>query len=312
MPFTFHEFPHTRNYDSDLREVLAYMREFEQILASYDSTIAELQDAIKDIDEMKSDITKLQNATSDLANIRHQVSDLILALASLTNRVNDISIDVTSLRSYIDNQIALTKSRMDSLNALVNSRINNLEYECNFKYIILGKRLEDYYNELLELIEKRIPTDVFNRVAGTRLEFDDNNWRIYEDLRYGGLTNAELSEANISNEALASLVLNNRDQAINLRKRLKMHYLFSPITGKKVSHANAISQLFGFLTDGLTNAEFAALNLTNDEVALLNLTNVELFLYNPNRPNPFSGFVKYVNDGEGITNNEYSHLEIEP
>lgn len=312
MPFTFHEFPHTRNYDSDLREVIAYMREFEQILESYDSVIAELQDAIKDIDGMKADIAKLQNATSDLATIRHQVSDLIVALASLTNRVNDISIDVNSLLSYIDNQIALTKSRMDSLNALVNSRINNLEYECNFKYIALSKRLKDYYNELLKLIEERIPTDVFNRVAGTRLEFDDNNWRIYEDLRYGGLTNAELSESNISNADLANLVLDNRDQAINLRKRLKMHYLFSPVTGRKVSHANAISQALGFLTDGLNNTDFAALDLTNDEVVALNLTNMEKFMYNPNRTNPLSGFVKYVNEGEGITNDEYTHLEIEP
>ena len=312
MSFTFYEFPHTKNYDSDLREVLAYMREFEKVLESYASTIEELQEAIKDIDGMQRDIEQLKSATADLNEIRSNISSIIIALTSLTDRVNDLTIRTDEVYTYVDTQIALVKSRMTALNALLNNRINVLEFETNFKYELLAKRLEDYYNELLELIEQRIPTDVYNRVAGERLDFDDNNWRVYEDLRYGGLTNAELSEANISNEELANLVLNNRDQAINLRKRLKMHYLFSPVTGKKVSHANAISQLFGFLTDGLTNAEFAALDMTNEEVATLSLTNVELFLYNPNRVNPLSGFVKYVSGGEGITNDEYSHLEIEP
>ena len=311
MAYTFHEFPHTRNYDSDLREVLAYMKEFEKILESYASTIAELQEAIKDIDGMQSDIAQLKLATADLNVIRSNISDIILALTSLTDRVNDLTIRTDEVYNYVDTQIALVKSRMTSLNALLNNRINVLEFETNFKYELLAKRLEDYYSELLELIEQRMPTNVYNRVAGKRLGFDDNNWHVYEDLRYGGLTNAELSEANISNEDLAALVLDNRDQAINLRKRLKLHYLFSPVTGAKVSHANAISQALGFLTDGLNNTDFAALDLTNDEVVALDLTNMEKFMYNPNRPNPLSGFVKYVSDGSGITNTQYQHLEIE-
>lgn len=312
MAYTFHEFPHTHNYDSDLREVIAYMREFEKILDSYVDVITELQNAIKDISDMKADIQALQLATADLNIIRSNINDITMALTALTDKVNNINIKVDGVYAYVDTQIAMVKSLAVSLNTVLNSRVNRLEFETNFNYELLSKRLEDCYNELLQLIEERVPTDVYNRVAGKRLGFDDNNFNVYEDLRYGGLTNAELSEANLTNEQVANLVLDNRDQAINLRKRLKLHYVFSPVTGRKVSHTNALSQVLGFLTDGLSNSEFAALDLTNEEVAELDMTNMELFLYNPNRVNPLSGFLKFVNDGVGITNDQYSHLEIEP
>ena len=106
----------------------------------------------------------------------------------------------------------------------------------------------------------------------------------------------ELSEQNLTNEQVASLMLNNLDYALNAKKRFKMHYLFSPVSGIKKAHANAISELFGTLTNGLTNEEFANLDMTNDEVVALDLTNIEKFLY-------YDGDV-------GLTNDENSRLFV--
>ena len=45
MAFTFEEFPGSDYYNSDLREILEYMREFESKLDSYDTSIENLEEA---------------------------------------------------------------------------------------------------------------------------------------------------------------------------------------------------------------------------------------------------------------------------
>ncbi len=59
MGFTFNEFPWTKYYDSDLREVLKYMKEFESTLNSYESVIEELQEALSEIDGYDARISAL-------------------------------------------------------------------------------------------------------------------------------------------------------------------------------------------------------------------------------------------------------------
>lgn len=274
MSFTTEEFPSTSYYKRDLREIINYCRKFEKTLDSYSDVINQLQEAIKDISGMQSDIATLQRATSDLNTIRQNISNLQTSVSALIRQVSNLSIDMDSVYTYINEQLTNVKSLIEVNRKIFENKLSELQFDVTLNVTLLNNKLDNMYNELKELIEQTIPTDVYNRVAGIRLSLDDNNFNVYEDLRCGGLTNAELSEFGVSNNYIASIVLNNRDQAINLRARLKLHYLYSPVSGKKVSHANAISQAIVVFTTnnhaGATNQglydTMLADSKTNDDI----------------------------------------------
>lgn len=274
MSFTIEEFPSTSYYKRDLREIVDYCREFEKTLNSYAEVIEQLQAAITDISGMQSDIADLQHATSDLNTIRQNITDLQNSVSTLIRQVGELSIDMDSVYSYINGQLSNIRSLIEVNRRIFEGKLSQLQFDITFNVTLLNNKLDKMYNELKELIEQIVPTDVYNRVAGVRLSLDDNNFNVYEDLRCGGLTNSELSEFGVSNDYIASIVLNNRDQAINLRARLKLHYLYSPVSGKRVSHANAISQVIvaftsnnhaGATNQGLYDAMLAD-SKTNDDI----------------------------------------------
>ena len=281
MSFTTEEFPSTDYYKRDLREIVDYCREFERTLNSYAEVIEQLQAAITDISGMQSDIADLQDATSDLNTIRQNISNLQTSVADLIKQVGELNIDMDSVYSYINGQLSNIRSLIEVNRRIFEGKLSELQFAQTYYVYTLNKKMDKMYNELKELIEQIVPTDVYNRVAGVRLSLDDNNFNVYEDLRYGGLSNAELSEFGVSNDYIKSIVLNNRDQAINLRKRLKLHYLYSPVSGKRAAHANAISQAIVVFTTnnhaGATNQvlydTMLADSKTNDDISDYYTTN---------------------------------------
>lgn len=271
-----------------LNEVIEAFNEYEYVIVELQQALGNINDMTADIKSIKeqlivvnSDIEKLTNEYEALQsidlNLQKQINEL-------SNKINSVINSYNSIFEYVDNAIANVK--VENSSAWI-----YLENYINTKNRILQLQID----EIREMV-KNIAVDVYNPVRGIRENLDSNNEDIYQDLRYGGFTNAELSEFGISNEHVASLVHDNRDYALNAKERFKRHYIFSPVTGKEVSHANAISQLFSVLTHGLTNKEFANLDKTNDEVAQMNLTNIEKFLY-------------YEGDS-GITVGEYDSIII--
>ena len=281
------------SYYEEICRLINKINEVINTFNEYESVIEELQGLVTDLTSMKADISTLKSemtsVQSELSNHAKSITDLSLRdndlqsqIDALTLRVNAIITNVNNIYNYVDNAVASVKVENSTawvkLENLINTEVRRLELEI--------EELRKLCNEL--------PHDVYNPVRGYRVGFDMNNRYVYQDLRYGGFTNAELSEFGISNDHVASLVYNNLDYALNVKKRFKRNYLFSPVSGRWISHANAISELFGILTNGLTNQEFADLDLTNDEVIALDLTNLEKFLYY---------------DGDtGITTDEYANL----
>lgn len=257
MSFTTEEFPSTSYYKRDLREIVDYCRKFQKELEKYAEIIDTLSEAIKDIDGMKADIANIESQISDLNTIRSNIANLQSTVSDLIRQVTEIQIDMDSVYGYINGQLQSIRQLIEVNHKLFEGKLSEVDFKLTFEYNLLNQKVDRMFDKLIELIEQIVPTDVYNRVAGVRLSLDDNNYNVYEDLRYGGLTNAELSEYGISNDHIASIVLNNRDFAINLRKRLKLHYLFSPVSGAKVSHSNAISQVIVLMSNnshtGTTN-----------------------------------------------------------
>jgi ElaB/YqjD/DUF883 family membrane-anchored ribosome-binding protein len=124
MPFTFDEFPHTRNYDSDLRELIAEVREL-----------------IKSVNDISEEILKEAKEYTDdqLAGYQEQVDAIKRELESEMSSLNDA---FNLLKASVNVSIGIINDNIDSLHdemvadiAAVNAR-TDLAIEQNNEYIL--------------------------------------------------------------------------------------------------------------------------------------------------------------------------------
>ena len=124
MPFTFDEFPHTRNYDSDLREL-----------------IAEVKELIKSVNAISEEILKEAKEYTDeqLAGYQEQVDAIRRELESEMSSLNDA---FNLLKTSVNVSIGIINDNIDSLHAemeadiaAVNER-TDLAIEQNNEYIL--------------------------------------------------------------------------------------------------------------------------------------------------------------------------------
>lgn len=267
-------------------EKLRYkVNEVIELFNNYEQTIEDLSEYVQDIQTMKADISALKSGLSaaetslssliakhdnDVEALRTVDANLQKQIDELVVKVNSIVTSYDSIIDYVDNKVATVTVE----NSTAWIRLEN--------YINTQNRLlQLQINELADKINHININDVYNPVRGYRESLDDNNWDVYQDLRYGGFTNADLAEFGVSNETVASLVHDNRDYALHAKERFKLHYLFSPVTGRKVSHANAISQAIIAVVGAITNNSMMTTtntmlynymntnNLTNDDISTL-------------------------------------------
>ena len=304
LPLTYDD---SLSYYEMVCKLVRKVNEVIDTFNGYEDIINQLASEVTDIETLKTQVAELQEKVKGIDDNAKLINDLIAEdmrlqreIDSLTDLVNSVVDNYNNVIQYVDNAVASVK--VENTSAYI-----RLETEFNVKLRELELSLEALTKHVDE-----IDNSVYNRVAGTKLSLEKNNWAVYEDLRDGGMTNAERSEFGGTNTELANKILNNRDYAINGRFRCKMHWIFSPVTGTRTPHYNAISQAIGLVTNGLTNTAFANLDLTNNEVAELNLTNIQKFLYNPNgQPSGVGSYVKYdENFGTGLTVEQYEGLFI--
>lgn len=276
------------SYYEELCQFRAKLNEVIEVFNEYETIILELQKALGDITNMQNDIASIKSKLVTLDNTVATLQNEYLALKQvdanqqteideLKTKLNNVIISYNSIIDYVDN--AVRRVSVENSTAWI-----RLENYINTQDRILQLQV-DKLREAIEGMSDR----VYNPVRGVRENLDDNNWDIYQDLRYGGFTNAELSEFGVSNEHVASLVHNNRDYALNAKRRFKRHYLFSPVTGKEVSHANAISQAIISVIGSITNNAFVITtnemlrshmttnNLTNADIGTLFTNNFERY-----------------------------------
>ncbi len=265
-----YEYPYTdpNRHNSDW--LINKVKEFEATLDSWIATITELQAALTEINEFDARLTALEalkstieQSAADIANLKATDADIYQQLDKLKGSLDGITDAYTALiesvRVEMLNKIAIEATERKADDDKLANRIALITI--------------DYDRQLAEIQEKLkelVPVDVFNRVAGKRLDLNHNNYNIYEDLRYLGFTNAELSSFGQSNENVASLVHNNRDFALFAKKRFKRGYPFSPITGKRQNLTNELSNIIVLVGGGVSNGELASYMEANG------LTNADL------------------------------------
>lgn len=276
-----HKYPITNLHELDLSWIIMKVKDLEIILDSWKSTIEELEEGLKELEGFDERISALEALTANL----DEVYKIIEALSTDDAKIWD---ELKTLRQKIIDVETALYSEVDLLMIYVNNKVTaektariNADFELDVMIRSLAATIFDQIDYINYRLDQIIPEKVFNRVAGVKLLLNDNNFNVYEDLRDFGISNATLSEYGIDNDHVATLHHNNRDYAINAFKRFKLHYVFSPVTGVRVSHANALSQIVALFAAGADNdtlyIRMATDLATNEDLGNYYSSNLERF-----------------------------------
>lgn len=264
-----HKYPMTNLHELDLSWLIEMVDNLEATLIEWESIIDELQEGLKSLDDINAKIDTINTEIADLDDIRNELTAAVNDIVNLKAAIERIDNDTDALYGLISSNFAILSERINISYERLHNQLELLKQAHNIDIEVLKVDINEKYNYLIDLINQVRPVDVYNRVAGKRLSFDDNNFNIYEDLRYFGITNNTLYELSSNNE-VASLVHNNRDYALFMKLRMKKNYIYSPLSGRKMSHSNAISELAAITLGGISNEDYynymLANNLTNDDI----------------------------------------------
>lgn len=270
MGFTFEEFPNADYYDSDLREILAYIRKVEVILGSYDEVIAELQQQLANISGLYTRVDALEAAVSDLSQIRSDVRSLQTAVGNLSRMDANLQEQINSLRLNLDS----IDKRFNDVYSYVDVSIAKVDSKWYKKWLQLQTLMNSQYAELLHFIDRldvklnyvleHLSYDVFNPIAHERMSFDDNNRQAYVDMRDLGMTYGELSARQLTYGFIRDGKWRHRVFSTKGR-HLITHSdtnLFSPISGRWTNWSEALSHVIGFMFGTINYGELAEQEIT--------------------------------------------------
>lgn len=266
-----HKYPIENLHELDLSWVIKDVQQMEAILAEWEQVINELKEDLTHLDEINARLDNLEAITSGLDEAYSAIEALKIEVGQNVTDIANLEATVANLTLHWDETIDLLSEYATQLVKSEEIKRKSADNDLDVKIEKLRIDTNEGFEILYQLITQIVPTDVYNPIRGIREALDKNNADVYEDLRYGGFTNAELSEYGVSNEHVASLVHNNRDYALHAKKRFRRHWLYSPLSGRWMPHQNAISEVYVYGFGGASNSDFygaiAEDSKTNDDLA---------------------------------------------
>ena len=167
-------------------------------------------------------------------------------------------------------------------------KLHELNEAINENYAILAneiKLIRENLKGLIDALDVRVTNlengagvnGVYNPLTGTRLNLDENNSHVYVDCaRLTEAKDVEIFEANLTDGDINDLHLTDYEMSLFAGIYIfRRERVFSPVTGKRVSIHNALSQLVGLIYNSATDetinnlseadSYFNNLELTDDE-----------------------------------------------
>lgn len=307
MPFTYHEFPHTRNYDSDLRELIQIVRDIEDYLVSLDDVISSLEEALKGIEGMQKAITELQTITSEIPSMRRDIAGLILDNANLHTIVSSLERRLDGIDSRFD----LVYEYVDAQDAIIKLRLERYQIETRNELNLIWRKL----NEI-----NTTATNPWHYEFG-EIPFQRNIGFIYQDLADAVPTAEEYCSLGLTAGQYAAFDLPAYEYATHGKRKLHYYWVFSPVYGWRQEVSNVLSSIVNYERGTMSASDYAALDMTAEEYATLDLTAEEYISY-PDLgyvteaevqqmiQTALVGTVAYSQAGTGITSEQYAGLEV--
>lgn len=284
MAFTFTEFPDTAYYHSDLRQILARLREIDDTLDSYDDVINSLKQELSKIQGLYDRVSALETATADLATIRTRITKVEDAIIDITThevprldeRIDAIKAEVDTLSISIDSFFEYVDANIDDVKYLVAKVYYKLLKEIRELEISLQTQIEDIIDRL-----DRIDTSVINPWHSNegRIEQDKNNKYIYMDLADNIPTAREYCELGLSANDYSKYDMRAISYARFGKLLLHCDWVYSPVTGKRQEISNVLTSLIDYFSATATADEYTAQSLTADQYSALDITALGYYSY---------------------------------
>ena len=305
MGFTFNEFPWSKYYDSDLREVLKYMKEVEAYMATFQETIDDLRQALADISGLYERVGQLEQATSDLGQIRSEIATLQVDVTNLVNRDNVLQKEIDDIMARIrgiDEDFREVYSYIDTV-------IKQVVATNDRKYYQLQTLVNIRYAEVIALIDELarrvndIDTSVINpwHTDLGRVSNQKNTNIIYNELADEIPTAEEYVRVGLTANAYTALDISAREYAEFGKAKIHFYWVYSPTFGWRQEINNVLTSIVNEVMDTLTANEYTALDLDADQYTALDMTAFEYYNYNTDR-----GYLKL--GGSGITAEQYTTI----
>jgi DNA-binding transcriptional ArsR family regulator len=278
--------PNRVNTDWQLKKV----KEFEQTLKSWESTIEEIEEAIKEFNKFDGRITALEVKTdaqgfqiadleSGLQSVRAAIVTIQSELLDFGERLNYLEDSYDSIIRLVDIKLASLKSELEAALEFETRERILADYELGVRLerlaVSTAAALEDFREEL----SKKEVTELYNPIAGKKLSLDANNRKLYVDLRDHGITYGQMLERPKTYEELSQFTF--KDLALKGGEIFKyIGGALSPITGKLELTRQSLSLLIGKVYGSYAYGDFES--KTFAELASLGYTYRQMMSYNPN------------------------------
>lgn len=294
---TFNEFPHTTNYDSDLRELIAIVRTIENEYSHLVTGLVELQNAFDDIE---TDFNKIQKNFDDVLK---SFQRLLATVNQLEDKMLEYGEDLEEIRTSLANVYNELAQLKPTVEKIVDVRIREYQILVSGWIGEVDAKVERYYKELKEEIEVLVPDTMYNRISGIEEGLVECIQNYFEASRNHALTNAEYEMLDMTNNEYAAWNITNAIYTLWSRDWLNHWWQFTgtnPVTGKKTRQSNVDSFLITEMYGTLTANGYTALNLTNTEYAALDLTDAEYLKYNTGYNTPAQLNIRLGGVEEGL------------
>ena len=307
MAFTFQEFPGADYYDSDLREILLYIRKINEYLKSLDGIIEELREGLARLYQIEADVAMLlaeydgllsrtKALEDELVDVERHLTSLDMSVEELTHRLNLIDIQLGAVYQYVDDTYAQFKAEYRQDFNLLLLKINQIRVN-----------LEGQIDELRERVDS-IDTSVYNSWLAKYTTPQENSDFAFNHLADECLTAEEYVTLGYTAAQYAALGITSRDYQEFGKKKTHFNWVYNPVAGWRQEISNVLTAIVNFVCNTLTASAYASLDMSAGDYAALDLTAEEYYRYNPLSP---SGNISLSPTGTGLTSEQYSHLTVD-
>lgn len=326
-------YSNTLSYYEEVCRLAKCCEEIVNKLTDWSSTIAELQEAIVDIDDMKRQIATLD---SELVSLTGTVNDnyreLVGLVSELDKLVKDSVNDMNNRVDTVENSLSSLTQTIFNLNKKLDKEIAELRIELteliNSKYVDFEEQLTmlqlkvnqmkinlqaqiDEINERLNEIDTTV-INPWHWELG-KVTQQKNVSLMYQDLADHVPTASEYCQESLTADEYSGIGLTAREYVNRGREKLHMLWVFSPSYGWRQEISNVLTSILDFVYDVYSATAYSELDLTADDYTALDLTADGYYLANYHGGGgggDTRGFVKYDAIGAGLTRREYEHLEV--
>ena len=257
---SFFEFPHTRNYDSDLGWII---QKVKFLLEEYAGLLEQVNENTEAISELSDTLTK------SLAEFRAELDDFADTIEEYKTYVDT---SVANLTTYVNNVVLELESLVDGLEARLRAYALELYQD--------GKEYSDYKNDILKLeidqdlanlkayVDSLIPDMKLISPFTGKLDTLQNIINTMSDyIRSGAFTCHQWDTSNITCAQFDdSITAYDFDfYGYNTFVGDDRFYMYHPYTGERVLISVVVEWLANFHMDGATATHYDTLDYTATE-----------------------------------------------